>query len=307
MTRRAVLARLFLDRQELTSNSSVLSLMGRAKLNTVLSSSKLQDASVQRGISVEPFFSLEGLSELVFDNLPHAVFWKHADLTYSGCNQKFAELLGISGTEDIIGRNDKELPWQDTACWRELRRHERMVLARNNSEVYVLETITPVNMQKIWLKVTLAPLRSPDGRIVGLLGLMVDISQEQRAYHVLGTCDTHMRLLLHQLPGTVWTIDPDLSIHLCNGKGFPSALRSNHRSRRRSLYELKPSENGTENIAVCMAKRALNGDSVSFQLVWRRKPYQVKMEPLRASNNHVIGAVGLSIEIPWEQFHFRED
>ncbi len=182
-----------------------------------------------------------------------------------------------------------------------------MMMARRSPEVYILETVSPTNMQKIWLKVSLAPLSDSEGKMVGLFGIMTDISQEQRAHLALGTCDTHLRLLLHQLPGTVWTIDPDLSIHLCNGKGFPSSLRTTHRSRKRSLYELKQAENGTENLAICMAKRALLGESVSFQLVWRRKPYQVKMEPLRASNNGIIGAVGLSIEIPWEQFHFRED
>ena len=53
--------------------------------------------------------------QLVLDNIPDRVFWKDRDLTYLGCNQNAARDAGLSDPSEIVGRNDHELAWRDSA------------------------------------------------------------------------------------------------------------------------------------------------------------------------------------------------
>ncbi len=69
----------------------------------ISSSSKLplQDDMLQRQ-----------LLQLVMDNLPECIFWKDINGVYLGCNSKFAEIAGVGSPENIVGKNDYELPWK---------------------------------------------------------------------------------------------------------------------------------------------------------------------------------------------------
>ena len=91
-------------------------------------------------------------------------------------------------------------------------------------------------------------------------------------------------------------MDRELNIHLCSGSAFPAAPGVRYPSRKISLYDLYQPAAGRENPAIVMARRALGGESVQFQLPWNGQTYQVSMEPLRKSDGRIIGAIGLSME-----------
>ena len=46
----------------------------------------------------------------VLDNFPGVVFWKDKQLIYQGCNLSFAKGAGLNTTDEIIGKNDFDLP-----------------------------------------------------------------------------------------------------------------------------------------------------------------------------------------------------
>jgi len=50
--------------------------------------------------------------KLIIDNLPQAIFWKDKNSVYLGCNKKFAIHAGVESPEDIVGKNDYDLPWK---------------------------------------------------------------------------------------------------------------------------------------------------------------------------------------------------
>jgi PAS domain S-box-containing protein len=47
----------------------------------------------------------------IINHLPHFIFWKNARSEFLGCNQTFANMLGLNHPDEIIGKNDYELPW----------------------------------------------------------------------------------------------------------------------------------------------------------------------------------------------------
>ncbi|MEO1374150.1 MAG: PAS domain-containing sensor histidine kinase, partial [Cyanobacteria bacterium J06635_10] len=51
------------------------------------------------------------LFQLVIDNIPHSVFWKDRNSVLLGCNRNFAEDAGVGEPENIVGKNDYDLPW----------------------------------------------------------------------------------------------------------------------------------------------------------------------------------------------------
>src|SRR5262245_55953073 len=42
------------------------------------------------------------IMQSVLDAIPHAIFWKDHTLVYRGCNQRFADDIGIAGTREIV-------------------------------------------------------------------------------------------------------------------------------------------------------------------------------------------------------------
>ena len=54
----------------------------------------------------------------VLDTIPVRVFWKDLDSTLLGCNRPFACDSGFQSPEEIVGRNDFEMGWQEHAQYR---------------------------------------------------------------------------------------------------------------------------------------------------------------------------------------------
>ena len=53
--------------------------------------------------------------QTILDTIPQRVFWKDRDISYLGCNQAFAVDAGLKDPAEIVGKNDYELAWKETA------------------------------------------------------------------------------------------------------------------------------------------------------------------------------------------------
>ena len=135
-------------------------------------------------IHKEAAFSLmwdRTLLENIILHLPNFAFWKNSDLTYMGCNENFAKLLGLRSPAEIIGKTDYELAWQssesDIAF---IQNCDKTVLA-GNSIKNVEQTLALVNGKIITVLLNQVPLCHRDGRIFGILGTSVDITHLKKS------------------------------------------------------------------------------------------------------------------------------
>ena len=48
----------------------------------------------------------------IVDSVPYAIYWKDTSLIYRGCNQHFANDLGLESTSAVIDKSDADLPWR---------------------------------------------------------------------------------------------------------------------------------------------------------------------------------------------------
>ncbi|MGB7440297.1 MAG: adenylate/guanylate cyclase domain-containing protein [Coleofasciculaceae cyanobacterium] len=142
---------------------------------------------------------------LILDNIPQQVFWKDTNLVFLGCNKNWAKASGFDSPEAVIGKTDYDLlPSREIA---ELyRAQDRKVIESNQSELNVIRgKEKPLDEgQQVWLDISKIPIHDVEGKVVGILGVLEDITQRKLAEEALRVeQEKSERLLLNILPKAI--------------------------------------------------------------------------------------------------------
>ncbi|MGG6242180.1 EAL domain-containing protein [Nodosilinea sp. AN01ver1] len=145
----------------------------------------------------------EDLLELVLDSIPQPLFWKDSQGRYLGCNQAFANAMGLATPADIVGGTDGDLPClsAEEAAYRSAR--DRLVMTHGMADLHAIEPQTHPNGQLGWVDCSRLPMRDPRGTVIGVLCTFEDITQQiadqqtlKRREQVLATLAEIQRQLL---------------------------------------------------------------------------------------------------------------
>jgi diguanylate cyclase (GGDEF)-like protein/PAS domain S-box-containing protein len=119
------------------------------------------------------------LLETVINAAPMRIFWKDNDLRYMGCNPAFAKDAGKDSPEDLIGKDDYEMPWATQA---ELYRADDLAVINTGVArlSYDEPQLTPSG-DTIWLRTSKVPLKNKNNESLGLLGFYEDITERKLA------------------------------------------------------------------------------------------------------------------------------
>lgn len=108
----------------------------------------------------------------IIDSLPVAIFWKDLLGKYLGCNVKMAKLLGYKSSESLIGKRDQDLIWSQYS--EQLKSGDNYVIA--NKKVHTTQEQVLIQGNKTTLLLTTkAPLEDSEGKIIGVIGTMLDL------------------------------------------------------------------------------------------------------------------------------------
>ena len=119
----------------------------------------------------------------ILNSLPVRVFWKSRDLVFLGCNSLFAQDAGVDSPEDLVGKDDRDLVWRDQA---ELyRADDRQVIESGRPKLLIEEEQTTPSGRIVTLITSKIPLRDSAGKIIGVLGVYMDISERKQAEEAL--------------------------------------------------------------------------------------------------------------------------
>jgi two-component system cell cycle sensor histidine kinase/response regulator CckA len=141
----------------------------------------------------------------VLDSITVRVFWKDRDLVYLGCNAPFARDAGFEKPEDIIGKDDHALGWREQA---ELyRADDRAVIESGDAKPPIEESILTASGDQIHLLTNKVPLRDTDGKIIGVLGTYLDITERKRAEGLLKAQFDFMQKLIDTIPSPIYYMD----------------------------------------------------------------------------------------------------
>lgn len=118
------------------------------------------------------------LLQAIIDTSPLRIFWKDKDLRYLGCNLVFASDADFQNPQDVIGKDDYQMPWKEQAD--RYRADDRMVIESGLPHLFYEEPQTLSDGSTLWLRTSKIPLLGENDEIVGVLGFYEDITGEKQ-------------------------------------------------------------------------------------------------------------------------------
>lgn len=152
--------------------------------------------------------------QLVVDSIPQIIFWKDCNSIFLGCNQKIADVWGLSSVEEIRGKTDYELYETKEQC--ELYREwDKRVIESGIPELHIVEKKQQADGKQVWLDTNKIPLRDSQGNIVGVLATVEDITERKQVEEALAQNEAFLRTIYDgvELGIVVYEVTKDNNIH----------------------------------------------------------------------------------------------
>lgn len=111
----------------------------------------------------------------ITEALPQYVFWKDVNSIYLGCNQNFAQLVGLISPEDIIGKTDNDIHWQPTGDMTETFQKGDQSTISGHPVTNQEEILSLPNGKTLITLVSKLPIVD-EGKVIGIVGYFTDIT-----------------------------------------------------------------------------------------------------------------------------------
>ncbi|MDH7555562.1 MAG: PAS domain S-box protein [Candidatus Methanosuratincola sp.] len=161
-----------------------------ASMRLELLGSLSMDAPKGAGVQKEWFL------RKLMDTVPGAVFYKNRDMRFEDCNTEFETAVGLP-RESIIGRTVEDvLP--DNADF--IKQKDGELLLKGGLQTYELNIKTGAGSKVFLVRKSVA--LDPEGKLLGMVGVMVDISDLKRTEHF-------MSVLIDSIPDPVFVVDKE--------------------------------------------------------------------------------------------------
>ena len=131
----------------------------------------------------------------LLDSVPQYICWKDADSIFLGCNQGFANLVGLESPKYIIGKTDFDLIGADKAEW--FRRVDNQIMVTNTPR-YNIEEVVHLKDETRWFETSKIPLHDENGVVNGLLVSINDVSERKQAEELLKKYNDKLELKVNE-------------------------------------------------------------------------------------------------------------
>jgi PAS domain S-box-containing protein len=146
----------------------------------------------------------------VVDAMPEYIFWKDKDSIFMGCNNKFAQLIGLDSPQDIVGKTDFDISPLEEA--KRFVKTDKEIIAKDKPIINVIEK----HKDKI-LKSIKKPLKNENGEIIGTICIMEALSEdESKIKKYFKEQDAKYKLLVENLIEGIWVLDKDFKTAFAN-------------------------------------------------------------------------------------------
>jgi len=142
---------------------------------------------------------------LIIDSIPQQIFWKDTNLVFRGCNKNWAMYAQIEDPESVVGKSDYDLI-SNPELADAFRNHDRQIMESNIPEMHIIQRkLNPDRSGKsIWLDISKLPIIDAEGKTIGVLGVLDDITERKLAEEALNAeQEKSEKLLLNILPKAI--------------------------------------------------------------------------------------------------------
>lgn len=112
----------------------------------------------------------------VFENIPDLVWMKNLNGVYLACNQAYEDYLGLH-EDEIIGKTDFDIFKHDEASL--FNEQDKRILQEGQPIVIEQWGTYALSGNRVFFDVIKAPVRTTDGKLVGVLGIARDITRRK--------------------------------------------------------------------------------------------------------------------------------
>lgn len=108
--------------------------------------------------------------------------------------------------------------------------------------------------------------------------------------------EARFKILLGSMPVNVWSTDRDLNIHFNQGGGLKAlGIEPDQHAGMNLTSLLGTSDPSYAPLAA--SHRALQGESTRYEMQWRGRSFETRIDPLLAPDGSVVGTIGLAIDV----------
>jgi PAS domain S-box-containing protein len=160
--------------------------------------------------------------QALLDVLPDAVYFKDLNSRFIRINRALAEWYGLKNPDAAVGRSDEDyLPREFARATREV---ELSILQSGSPVTDVEEKFVGSDGKPRWVSTTKRPLRDPDGKIIGLLGISRDLGARKQVEEKLKDSAALYQSLIECVPQCVFRKDTEgryvyVNRRLCEAMG----------------------------------------------------------------------------------------
>ncbi|MCB2209089.1 MAG: PAS domain S-box protein [Bacteroidetes bacterium] len=145
------------------------------------------------------------LLQSIIESIPTRVFWKDTELRYMGANTALAKDAGMSSPEEMLGKDDFQMGWSEQA---ELyRADDQYVMDTGKPRIAYEEPQTTPDGQTIWLRTSKVPLRDANRKVIGILGIYDDITEQKKAEEAIIKIKNELKSALESMSDAVFISD----------------------------------------------------------------------------------------------------
>jgi len=231
--------------------------------------------------------------QMVSDNLPALVFHVDAELRYQFANARYLSMTGLD-PKAMLGERMQDVLGAE--AFGGIAEH---IAAALRGERVRFERHGQLFGREHHHLVEYVPERRPDGRVVGIYGMVLDIAERHRALAQLAESEARLRTITDNVPALITYVDTDLRFQFCNPvfeawTGIPVATAMG----RRMQDVLPPKVMALRQRQI---ERALRGETVQFETVavlgHGPRHFQVNYLPHRDEQGRVIGVYSLTNDV----------
>jgi len=266
----------------------------------------------------EALASAHRLLEAMLDNIPDRIYFKDTQCRFVQCNRAVARRVGVEDPKQVIGKTDFDFYPPEKA--EEFRKDDQRIMQSGEPLLNKTEQVIKPNGEMTWSSIAKVPLRDREGKIVGLVGISRDITDQKRAEEVLRqsrdelekrvaerTAElSHERLLLRtlidNLPDGIYAKDTAGRKTLANPADLKNLrCKTEAEAIGKSDFDFYPHDIAekfqADDQSVIQGQPVINREEYFFDGEGQKRWLLTSKLPLHDQNGTIVGLVGIGRDI----------
>ena len=265
----------------------------------ILSMTILRDIT-ERKRAEQALAEERNLLRALIDNVPHPIYAKDLDSRFLVGNTPVVRRFGCENADQLIGKSDADFFPPYLA--EEFRRQELQVMRSGRPVLNVEHCETAPDGSTKWFLNSKVPLRDAAGRIIGLIGVLNDVTAIKLAEQELALERNQLRTLVDNLPDVTWVKDTE-SRFIVGNEALARLLGAQKLDTviSKTDYDFHPRQEADRYFAeernILKTGRPIINRETSYLANDGPKWSLTTKVPLRDAGGNIVGIVGITRDI----------